>query len=604
MASDLDFGNQLLPTLSITGLTADQPEGNADNTSYTFTVTRSGVTSDASSVNWSVSGSGSNPAVGSDFSGGSFPTGIVSFAAGESSQMITVDVLGDTTLELDEGFTVTLTGPSSAILDPAATSASGTIHNDDYAPIERVGNSTLLRRLDGAPFAQVGDAFPIEITSPWRSPVGSSASEWQMLAIDTIEGVNQLLWRNNSANFLHTWILDSNWNWTASIGMVDPTSAEGWTLENQFQVDANGDGVIGTSLATVESGGRTTLLRRNDGAPYAQIRNTSPIEITSPWGSPVGSSSSEWQMLGVETIAEVNQVLWRNNTGNFLHTWILDSNWNWTASIGMVEPTSAEGLSLESQFQVDANVDGLIGSPFSIIKSGSSFDAIESGGGTSLLRRNDGAPFAQAGDAPPIEIISPWGSPVGSSSTDWQMLAIDTITGVNQLLWRNNNANFLHTWTLDSNWNWTASVGVVDPTSAVGWSLENQFQVDANGDGLIGASFATIESGGGTTLLRRADGAPFAQVGTGSRIEITSPWGSPVGSSDSEWQMLGVDTIAGINQVLWRNNSANFLHTWILDSNWNWTHSIGMVNPDSAAGRNLENQFQVDANADGVVGFL
>jgi Ca2+-binding RTX toxin-like protein len=134
VASGLDFGNQLLPTLSITGLAADQPEGNSGSTFYTFTVTRSGATSGASSATWTVSGSGTNPAAASAFAGGSFPTGTVSFAAGETSQTITIYVAGDKAVEPDEGFTVTLTAPTSAILDLAATSASGVIRNDDAPP--------------------------------------------------------------------------------------------------------------------------------------------------------------------------------------------------------------------------------------------------------------------------------------------------------------------------------------------------------------------------------------------------------------------------------------------------------------------------------------
>jgi Ca2+-binding RTX toxin-like protein len=134
VASGLDFGNQLLPTLSITGLAADQPEGNSGSTAYTFTVTRSGATSSTSSADWSVSGGGINPALASAFVGGRFPTGTVSFAAGEVSQTITVYVAGDTAVELDEGFTVTLSAPSGAILDATALSASGTILNDDFLP--------------------------------------------------------------------------------------------------------------------------------------------------------------------------------------------------------------------------------------------------------------------------------------------------------------------------------------------------------------------------------------------------------------------------------------------------------------------------------------
>jgi hypothetical protein len=121
-------------------------------------------------------------------------------------------------------------------------------------------------------------------------------------------------------------------------------------------------------FSTVESTGNASLLRRADDQP-AVLVGSSRFDVSSPWGSPVGSTSSEWQMLAAETIAGLNQILWRNNFGNFLHTWTLDSNWNWTNSIGTIAPSSPEGWALESSFQVDADNDGTIGDPFSTDQS-------------------------------------------------------------------------------------------------------------------------------------------------------------------------------------------------------------------------------------------
>lgn len=119
------------PVLALAASTIEIAEGNSGSTAYTFTVNRSGDTSGTSSATWTVMGSGTTPATGSDFVGGSFPIGTVSFAAGDISQTITAFVEGDMAVELDEGFTVTLSGPASAILDPVASSASATIRNDD-----------------------------------------------------------------------------------------------------------------------------------------------------------------------------------------------------------------------------------------------------------------------------------------------------------------------------------------------------------------------------------------------------------------------------------------------------------------------------------------
>ncbi|WP_219726382.1 Calx-beta domain-containing protein, partial [Cylindrospermopsis raciborskii] len=54
----------------------------------------------------------------------------MNFTAGETSKTIIVDVLGDTTVEPDEGFTVTLSNPTNATITTAT--AVGTIQNDDF----------------------------------------------------------------------------------------------------------------------------------------------------------------------------------------------------------------------------------------------------------------------------------------------------------------------------------------------------------------------------------------------------------------------------------------------------------------------------------------
>ena len=100
-------------------------------------MTRSGDTTAAGSVDFAVT---SGAADGADF-GGTLPGGTVSFLAGETSQVLTIDVTGDTDFEGDEDFTVTLSNPSSgsAITTP---SADGTIQNDDPAP--PIGSITLI----------------------------------------------------------------------------------------------------------------------------------------------------------------------------------------------------------------------------------------------------------------------------------------------------------------------------------------------------------------------------------------------------------------------------------------------------------------------------
>jgi Ca2+-binding RTX toxin-like protein len=118
-----------LPELSIAPQSVDKVEGFLDNTPFTFTVTRTGDLSVASSAQWAVAGPGSNPVDGIDFRGKALPSGTVSFAAGEATKTITVQVTADRVQENDERFSVTLATPTGATI--TTDTALGTIRNDD-----------------------------------------------------------------------------------------------------------------------------------------------------------------------------------------------------------------------------------------------------------------------------------------------------------------------------------------------------------------------------------------------------------------------------------------------------------------------------------------
>ena len=105
-------------------------EGNSGSTLYTYTVNKTGDLDVATTVQYAAAGSGANPANAADFSGGVFPSGTVSFAAGETSKTFTAAVAGDTTVEPNESFAVTLSNAFDAGLIDVGV-VNSTITNDD-----------------------------------------------------------------------------------------------------------------------------------------------------------------------------------------------------------------------------------------------------------------------------------------------------------------------------------------------------------------------------------------------------------------------------------------------------------------------------------------
>jgi Ca2+-binding RTX toxin-like protein len=125
----LDILNPTPAVVAIAAATAPSSEGNSGTSAYTFTVSLSKAVSGTQTVNYMVAGSGAAPADSTDFSGAL--NGVVTFAAGETAKTVTVLVNGDTTIEANEAFTVTLSG-ASAGLSLGTSSAAATIITDDF----------------------------------------------------------------------------------------------------------------------------------------------------------------------------------------------------------------------------------------------------------------------------------------------------------------------------------------------------------------------------------------------------------------------------------------------------------------------------------------
>jgi len=101
-------------------------EGNNGTTNLAFTVTLSAATSGPVTVDYAT-GNGSARA-GQDYTA---QTGTLTFAAGETSKVINVQVTGDTAVEANETLKLILSSPTGATIRDGA--AIGTIVNDDSA---------------------------------------------------------------------------------------------------------------------------------------------------------------------------------------------------------------------------------------------------------------------------------------------------------------------------------------------------------------------------------------------------------------------------------------------------------------------------------------
>ncbi|TCM12117.1 Calx-beta domain-containing protein [Novosphingobium sp. PhB165] len=126
-----------------------------------FTVTRSGNTAIPANASYSTGGGTATPGI--DFTPAS---GIVSFAAGQTTATLSVVTIDDTEIESAETLIVTLSNPSASTTLTAAA-ATGTINDNDVAPANlAIGNASVTE----------GGALVFTVTRTGNTAIAASAS--------------------------------------------------------------------------------------------------------------------------------------------------------------------------------------------------------------------------------------------------------------------------------------------------------------------------------------------------------------------------------------------------------------------------------------------
>jgi len=132
------------PPSILVGADQTMAEGNSGVTDMVFTLTRTGDLSGSSSLDWStdIGGGGANAPDLQDVTGPI--SGSITFAPGESVKQIVIGVNGDTTVEPDEVFHLTVSNLGGAVLGDDGV-AIGTILNDDApAPVTSVAGAVIV----------------------------------------------------------------------------------------------------------------------------------------------------------------------------------------------------------------------------------------------------------------------------------------------------------------------------------------------------------------------------------------------------------------------------------------------------------------------------
>jgi hypothetical protein len=151
------------PSIRITDVTVT--EGNSGTVSATFNVTLSAAYSQPVTIDFATSGGSATS--GSDFQAAA---GTLTFAPGQTSQPITVQVSGDLAAEDNEAFYVRLTSPTNAFV--ADGQGVGTILDNEPRVSIDYGPVTITEGNSGTTNA----AFTVRLSAPYELPVSVNLS--------------------------------------------------------------------------------------------------------------------------------------------------------------------------------------------------------------------------------------------------------------------------------------------------------------------------------------------------------------------------------------------------------------------------------------------
>jgi len=470
--------------------------------------------------------------------------------------------------------TATLTPPNYQVLDPNGSVQLLRDTNTENVAV-RVGTVTTLIGYLG------------------RQLKATEFVGWQILAAETNNGQNQILWKELSTGRFQAWGMDSNWVYATSGQNFDPGSTQGILYQQQFQVSATGTPLQPITSQVLDPNGSVQLLR-NTATNIVSVKVGSVESLVKYQGSPITFTQfTGWQPIAAETINGANQIIWRNSTINSFVIWNMNSSWNWVSSGNVFGTTSTQGIQAQSQFMVTAT-----GTPTTTTPPDPSI--VEINGAVSLLRDLT----TNRVSVKISEVVSPvkyQGSQINwTQFVGWQPVAAEVIGGVNQIAWRNDSIQSFVVWTMDSNWNWVSSGSVFATDSTQGLQVQQQFQVNSLGVSMappINDAVKVLDPNGGTVLLTDKVTKNIL-INESGRINPLMFQGTQVRSdSFNGWQILAAEVLTGgQKKILWKELATGGLHSWSVDSNWVYVKSDEVFQPSSIDGILLQQQFKVDTS--------
>ncbi|MBX9258963.1 DUF4347 domain-containing protein [Desmonostoc muscorum CCALA 125] len=319
---DTNFAPPTNINYAISTATPTVTEGNSGSQTVTFTVTRSGNTAIASTVNYALDGTAT---FSSDYNTIKVAgvtgavSGVLIFAAGETTKTITLNVLGEKVTELNETINLTLSHPNHP--DPITNPATVTIVNDDNPPTisivndsgsENSGNLVFTVKLSNA------SVFPITVDYNTANNTAIANVDYTP-ATGTITFNPGIISQTIAVPILDDFVAESSEGFF--INLTNPTNAT--IADNQGIGTISDNDIAGitisptTALVTTEAGGTANFSIQLDTQPTANVTlnlTSSKVSEGTVSVSSVTFTAANWNTPQIITVTGVDDGVADDNT--------------------------------------------------------------------------------------------------------------------------------------------------------------------------------------------------------------------------------------------------------------------------------------------------
>ena len=251
-------------------------------------------------------------------------------------------------------------------------------------------------------------------------------------------------------------------------------------LEQEFNVDLNGDEIIGNSFTTIEEEGTATFAKNLDDT-YWIISGDWEVQLQNRKGKTYSDSTNRnWNGAAVEVDESGGyRFLLQGQNARSGQAYVWTTNSQGVITRGSGWKSKGALLPLEQEFNIDLNGDEIIGN---------SFTTIEQEGTATFAKNLDDTYWIINGDQQ-LQLQNRQGRSYTDNTTpNWDGVAVElgSADSYRVLLQRQNaRSGQAYVWT-------TNSEGII--TRGSGWKsqdalfpLEQEFNIDLNGDGIFGS---------------------------------------------------------------------------------------------------------------------